>query len=133
MDFHCLPFSDVEVDETALTGDRTATMLWLFWVAKLKTGYLSGDHAEALAAAEEAIRAVRENGFVQNEGLAGELAAPWEFSVFRLAKTARQSAVLGERNQLAGEIHDSLAQLFTGISMQPGIAKDVLKTGDGLS
>jgi two-component system, NarL family, sensor kinase len=51
----------------------------------------------------------------------------------RLAKTAGQSAVLAERNQLAGEIHDSLAQLFTGISMQLGVAKEVFKTGDGLS
>src|SRR6202030_4379718 len=51
----------------------------------------------------------------------------------RLAKTAWQSAVLEERNQLAGEIHDSLAQFFTGISMQLGAAKEVIKTGDGLS
>ena len=36
----------------------------------------------------------------------------------RLARIARQSAVLEERNRLAGEIHDSLAQIFTGISMQ---------------
>jgi signal transduction histidine kinase len=46
----------------------------------------------------------------------------------RLAKAARQSAVLEERNQLAGEIHDSLAQFFTGISMQLGAAKEVIKT-----
>jgi PAS domain S-box-containing protein len=53
----------------------------------------------------------------------------------RLAKSARQSAVLEERNQLAGEIHDSLAQFFTGISMQLGAAKEVIKAGDndGLS
>jgi signal transduction histidine kinase len=53
----------------------------------------------------------------------------------RLAKTARQSAVLEERNQLAGEIHDSLAQFFTGISMQLSAAKEVIKAGDnnGLS
>src|SRR5215472_17610471 len=30
----------------------------------------------------------------------------------------RESAVLEERNRLAGEIHDSLAQSFVGISMQ---------------
>jgi len=36
----------------------------------------------------------------------------------QLAKTARESAVLEERNRLAGEIHDSLAQSFAGISMQ---------------
>jgi nitrate/nitrite-specific signal transduction histidine kinase len=41
----------------------------------------------------------------------------------RLAKGARQSAVLEERNKLAGEIHDSLAQFFTGISLQLGAAK----------
>src|ERR1700681_844874 len=51
----------------------------------------------------------------------------------RLAKAARQSAILEERNQLAGEIHDSLAQFFTGISMQLGAAKEVIKTGVGLS
>ncbi len=47
----------------------------------------------------------------------------------RLAKTASESAVLAERNELAGEIHDSLAQFFTGISMQLGAAKEVLKAG----
>jgi predicted ATPase/signal transduction histidine kinase len=36
----------------------------------------------------------------------------------QLANTARESAVLEERNRLAGEIHDSLAQSFAGISMQ---------------
>jgi signal transduction histidine kinase len=49
----------------------------------------------------------------------------------RLAKTARQSAVLAERNELAGEIHDSLAQFFTGIAMQLGAAREVIKAGDG--
>ncbi len=38
--------------------------------------------------------------------------------------------MLEERNQLAGEIHDSLAQFFTGIAMQLGVAKEVLKTGN---
>ena len=47
----------------------------------------------------------------------------------RLAKGARRSAVLQERNQLAGEIHDSLAQIFTGISMQLGAARKVIKRG----
>ncbi len=49
----------------------------------------------------------------------------------RLAKAARQSAVLAERNELAGEIHDSLAQFFTGITMQLGAATEVIKTGSG--
>jgi predicted ATPase/signal transduction histidine kinase len=55
--------------------------------------------------------------------------------LIRLAKAARQSAVLEERNQLAGEIHDSLAQFFTGIAMQLEAAQEVITTGldDGLS
>jgi PAS domain S-box-containing protein len=45
----------------------------------------------------------------------------------QLANTARQSAVLEERNRLAGEIHDSLAQNFAGISMQLFAAAEAMK------
>jgi PAS domain S-box-containing protein len=53
----------------------------------------------------------------------------------RLAKTARQSAVLEERNRLADEIHDSLAQSFAVISMQLLAAEEDIKTkcSDGLT
>jgi PAS domain S-box-containing protein len=53
----------------------------------------------------------------------------------QLAKTARQSAVLEERNRLAGEIHDSLAQNFAGISMQLLVATEAMqiKSEDALS
>jgi GAF domain-containing protein len=47
----------------------------------------------------------------------------------RLAQGARQADVFEERTQLAGEIHDSLAQMFTGISMQLGAARKVIKRG----
>ena len=52
----------------------------------------------------------------------------------RLAKAVRQSAGLEERNQLAAEIHDALAQSFAGISMQLGVAGEQLaaKQGDPL-
>jgi PAS domain S-box-containing protein len=49
----------------------------------------------------------------------------------RLAKTARQSAVLEERNRLAGEIHDSLAQNFAGIAIQLAVAEEELTAGEG--
>ncbi len=45
----------------------------------------------------------------------------------KLAKAARQSAVLQERSRLADEIHDSLAQSFAAISMQLGMAQETLK------
>lgn len=51
--------------------------------------------------------------------------------VTRLAKAARQSAVLEERNRLAGEIHDGLAQSFTAICMQLGIAQEELASDKG--
>ena len=44
---------------------------------------------------------------------------------------ARQSAVLEERNRLAGEIHDGLAQSFTAISMQLRIAKEKISSKEG--
>ena len=49
----------------------------------------------------------------------------------RLAKTARQSAVLEERNRLAGEIHDTLAQSFAGISMQLELAQEEMAAKEG--
>jgi len=49
----------------------------------------------------------------------------------RLAKRASQSAILEERNQLAAEIHDSLAQSFTGISLQLGVAGEQLAANEG--
>jgi signal transduction histidine kinase len=52
----------------------------------------------------------------------------------RLAEAGRQAAVLEERNRLAGEIHDSLAQTFAAIAIQLNVARDVIQTkeGDGL-
>jgi signal transduction histidine kinase len=44
---------------------------------------------------------------------------------------ARQSAVLEERSRLAGEIHDGLAQSFTAICMQLGVAKEELSSKEG--
>jgi PAS domain S-box-containing protein len=51
-------FSDAQFDEAAfeaqLTGNRTATMICLYWIIKLKARFLSGDYAEALGAADQA-------------------------------------------------------------------------------
>jgi nitrate/nitrite-specific signal transduction histidine kinase len=48
----------------------------------------------------------------------------------RSAKTARKLAVLEERNRLASEIHDSLAQFFAGISLQIFAAQEVIAKAD---
>jgi len=51
-------FSDAQFDESAfeaqLTGDRMPTMICWYWIHKLKARFLSGDYAEALAAADKA-------------------------------------------------------------------------------
>jgi PAS domain S-box-containing protein len=52
------PFSDAQFDEAAyeaeLMANRTAMMACFYWIMKLKTQFLSGDYAEALAAADKA-------------------------------------------------------------------------------
>jgi PAS domain S-box-containing protein len=82
-------------------------------------------------------RFTEERDFDQEElEIARALTIPASLAIHltRLAKAARQSAVLEERNQLAAEIHDALAQSFTGISMQLGVAGEQLaaKQGDPL-
>jgi PAS domain S-box-containing protein len=51
-------FSDAQFDEAAfeaqLMGDRMTTMVCYYWILKLKARFLSGDYAEALAAADKA-------------------------------------------------------------------------------
>ncbi|HTF65983.1 MAG TPA: PAS domain-containing protein, partial [Edaphobacter sp.] len=51
-------FSDAQFDEATfeaqLTGDRMALMICSYWILKLKARFLSGDYAEALAAADKA-------------------------------------------------------------------------------
>jgi GAF domain-containing protein len=69
--------------------------------------------------------------------IAGALAAQTSLAIqlTRLAKTAKQSAVREERNRLAGEIHDSLAQSFAAIATQLNVAGEMItaKEGDGVS
>ncbi len=44
----------------------------------------------------------------------------------QLAQQAKLTALLEERNRIAGEIHDTLAQTFTGISLQLDVAQRLL-------
>jgi signal transduction histidine kinase len=44
--------------------------------------------------------------------------------IMRLAHSAKEAAVLVERNRIGREIHDGLAQAFTGILMQRAAAED---------
>jgi tetratricopeptide (TPR) repeat protein len=50
-------FSDAQFDEAAfeaeLTGDRMPLMICFYWILKLQARFLSGDYAEALAAADK--------------------------------------------------------------------------------
>jgi signal transduction histidine kinase len=51
--------------------------------------------------------------------------------VTRLAKAAKLAAIMEERTRLAGEIHDGLAQSFTAICMQLGVAEQELSAKEG--
>jgi PAS domain S-box-containing protein len=51
--------------------------------------------------------------------------------LMRLSQQSRQSAVIAERNRMARDIHDTLAQGFTGVIMQLEAAKGAAARGDG--
>jgi len=77
-----------------------------------------------------AFRFTEDRSFVPEElEIARALASQASLAIqlTRLAKEARQTAVLAERNRMAGEIHDSLAQSFVGISMQLDAAEAAAK------
>jgi signal transduction histidine kinase len=72
-------------------------------------------------------------GFRQHEPLRSELAellvalgqqVTLALALKRLFHSAKQTAVLAERNRIGREIHDGLAQAFTGILMQLGAAEE---------
>src|SRR5947207_11825892 len=49
----------------------------------------------------------------------------------RKAEQARETAILEERNRMAGEIHDGLGQAFTGILLQLGALELLLANRSG--
>ncbi len=65
-------------------------------------------------------------GFAEALGQQATLA----IQMARLSEQARESAVLAERNRLARDIHDTLAQGFTGVILQLQAAEDALVSGD---
>jgi signal transduction histidine kinase len=65
-------------------------------------------------------------GFAEALGQQATLA----IQMARLSEQARQSAVLAERNRIARDIHDTLAQGFTGVILQLQAAEDALVSGD---
>ena len=50
--------------------------------------------------------------------------------LMRLSQANRESAVIGERNRMARDIHDTLAQGFTGVIMQMEAAKGAAERND---
>jgi hypothetical protein len=76
---------------------------------------LEGRDLDAMGLYEEAIRAARENGFVQNEGVANELAAQFYLERHRIAAEARTgrdgiNVQLLDALVTASDLSDSLLQ-----------------------
>jgi signal transduction histidine kinase len=89
-------------------GERTVGCIGLVFSHSEPIG---GEHSELLVA------------LAQQATLAIEL--------MRLARTAQDAAVLVERNRIGQEIHDGLAQAFTGILMQLGAAEELEVVTEG--
>ncbi len=89
---------------------------------------LQGDHLAGYFALQGlAERAIQRTEIELAQALAQQ--ATLAMYMARLAAQQEQSAVLAERNRLAREIHDTLAQGFTGILIQLEAAEDLLETG----
>ena len=70
---------------------------------------------------------LREFGSVEIElaqGLAEQATLAWQLT--RLAEQAQKAAITEERNRMAREIHDTLAQSFAGILIQLRAAKQIM-------
>ena len=52
------------------------------------------------------------------------------YQLYRLLEQSREAAIVNERNRLARDIHDTLAQGFTGVIMQLEAAKDAMQRED---
>jgi signal transduction histidine kinase len=86
-------------------------------INSVPAGLLAIDYARALRDQQE------------ETDLAGILARELAlfFQIEQLTHSQRQAAVLEERNRMAREIHDSLAQGFTGIVVQLNAAEEMLQ------
>ena len=78
---------------------------------------LGFSHRRALSAAQEHLIRALSNQFAL------------AMKVVRLADQARGAAVLAERNRIARDLHDTLAQGFTGVLAQLGAMEGALETG----
>jgi signal transduction histidine kinase len=56
--------------------------------------------------------------------------AAFALELMRLSRESRQTAIMGERNRMARDIHDTLAQGFTGVIMQLEAAKGASTQGN---
>ena len=103
-----------------LTADGILVMLWVpMFVAGKVTGLLSIRFKEKRRFRSEDIRL--------SQALAHQ--AMLAIQLIRLSQESRQSAVMTERNRLAREIHDTLAQGFTGVIIQLEAAADAGSKG----
>lgn len=72
----------------------------------------------------DTVRQLGEDGLQLMQSIANQMAIAMHMT--RLSVEGRKSAVLGERARMAREIHDTLAQGFTGVIVQLEAAKDAI-------
>jgi PAS domain S-box-containing protein len=105
----------------------------LLWIPLLFGGQLIGMLSVRIAVN----RQVNEEDFEFAQALAQQVTLALELERLaeqakHTAREARQTAVLAERNALAGEIHDSLAQSFVAIAMHLDVAEVAPSKAKGL-
>lgn len=97
---------------------HTRTVAATLWLGEKPLGFLGLAFTAGVAFTLEELELIQ--ALAQQATLAIELTS--------LAEQSRHTAILEERNRIAQEIHDTLAQAFTGISIHLGIAHRYAKS-----
>jgi PAS domain S-box-containing protein len=120
----CIVMSDLQahpaLDPVARAAYAARGITALLLVPLLLHGRLIGFYSLRSTREEQ----YRPRDFVLARALANQAALSLRIS--RLGQQAQEAAVLEERNRMAREIHDTLAQAFTGIVLQLGAAERLL-------
>lgn len=121
---HCLMLDINEVPPFPLRDRLVAIgIVTVMMVPMLLAGKLEG----AIAIRFAHRRAFRPEEIDFAKSLANQIVLAMQLT--RLASESREAAVLAERNRMARDIHDTLAQGFTGVIVQLEAAKDARAHG----
>ena len=116
--------SAVEIDEPTRAWMKALGLKTVYVLPLVHRGQAIGD----LILRTEDLTPFSDERLALAQALANEATVAVHF--IRLAEQARQSGILREREKMVRDIHDTLAQTFTGIVIQSQTAQKLLAPGE---